>query len=51
MSKSLQTIRVKSNPRAVGFLLISITLLIFSITHLLLHQQSMQQAMNQLWAF
>ena len=51
ISKSLRSIRVKSNPRAVGFLLASLTLLTVSVAHLLLHQEDMLQAMNQLWAY
>jgi hypothetical protein len=51
MTQRLRTIRVKSNPRSAGFLLVSITLLAVCVTHLLLHQELMFQAMNEVWAY
>jgi hypothetical protein len=47
----LATMRVKSNPRAVSFLLVSLGLLVICITHLIMHQPELLQAMNEVFAF
>jgi hypothetical protein len=51
LAPALRTIRVKSNPRAVGFLIVSMALLAISIAHLLMHQDAMWEAINEVFAF
>jgi hypothetical protein len=51
LGASLRSVRVRRNPRAVGFLLVSFTLMTASVTHLLLHQESLMQAMNEILAY
>jgi hypothetical protein len=51
LAPALKTIRVKSNPRAIGFLTLSLVLLAISVTHLLMHQEEMLQAVNEMFAY
>jgi hypothetical protein len=51
LGESLQTVRVRRNPRALGFLLVSLVLMTASVTHLLLHQEAIVQAMNEVFAY
>ena len=50
LGASLRTLKVRRNSRAVGFLLISLALMTASMTHLLLHQDAITQAMNEVFA-
>ena len=43
--------RVKSNPRAIGLLLVSLALLALSVTHMLSHPEELMQAMNEVFAY
>jgi hypothetical protein len=51
LGRSLATMRVKTNPRAVGLLVVSLVLFAVCMTHLLMHQDDIVQAMNQVFAF
>ncbi|HEX3599872.1 MAG TPA: hypothetical protein VHU84_06990 [Lacipirellulaceae bacterium] len=51
LGPALPKMRVRSNPRAIGFLAASIVLLALSVAHLLIHQDAMLQAMNDVFAF
>ncbi len=42
---------MKSNPRAIGFLAVSLALLTISVAHLLNHQDALVQAMNEVFAY
>ena len=48
---ALRKVRVKSNPRAIGFLVVSLALLTISVAELLNHQESLVQAMNEVFAY
>ena len=50
-TRSLRSLKVRRNPRAVGFLLVAVALMSASVTHLLLHQQAIMQAMNEVFAY
>ena len=50
LGASLRPVRVRRNPRAVGFLLVSLALMTASMTHLLMHQDAIMQAMNEVFA-
>jgi hypothetical protein len=50
LGASLRSVKVRRNPRAVGFLLISLALMTASMTHLLLHQDAITQAMSEVFA-
>jgi hypothetical protein len=51
LRRALATVRVKSNPRAIGLLVVSLTLLGFSVTQLLWHQEAMMQAVSEVLAY
>lgn len=51
LGHSLRTVRVKSNPRAIGFLIVSLLLLAISVTQLLSHPEGMAQAMNEVFSY
>lgn len=51
LAPALRTIRVKSNPRAIGFLIVSLALFAISLTQLLSHQEALMQAMNEVFAY
>jgi hypothetical protein len=51
LGASLETVRVKINPRAVGFLLMSAALLAVSINTMLRHPLELAQAFREVFAF
>lgn len=51
LRRSLGSVRVKSNPRAIGLLVISLALLVLSVTHMLSHPVELTQAMNEVFAY
>jgi hypothetical protein len=51
LRRSLRPIRVKSNPRAIGLLLVSLALLAGSVTYMLGQPQQLVQAMNEVFAY
>ena len=51
LGKSLSTMRVKTNPRAVGLLGASLALIAICVTHLLMHPAELVQAMNDVFAY
>jgi hypothetical protein len=51
LSPALRAIRVKSNPRAIGFLAVSLALLAICVTQLLNRPDALVQAMNELFAY
>jgi hypothetical protein len=51
LSNSLQPIRVKSNPRAIGLLAVSLILLTTSVTYMLARPEALLQAMNEVFAY
>jgi hypothetical protein len=51
LGRSLKSVRVKPNPRSVSLCLLSALLLAICMTHLLLHQTELQQAMNDVFAY
>jgi hypothetical protein len=51
LAPALRTIRVKSNPRAVGFLAVSLALLAICVTQLLNRPDALMQAMNEVFAY
>jgi hypothetical protein len=51
LSSALRKVRVKANPRAVGFVLISTALLAITLAHLWLHQNALMQGINEVFAF
>jgi hypothetical protein len=51
LGQSLKSMRVKANPRAVGLLAVSVTLLAVCVTHLLMHPAELVQAMNEVFAY
>lgn len=51
LSGSLRRMRVKSNPRAIGLLLVSLLLLAVSVTHMLNHPVELAQAMREVFAY
>jgi hypothetical protein len=51
LGRSLSSMRVKANPRAVGLLGVSLALIAICLTHLLLHPSQVMQAMNELFVF
>lgn len=51
LAPALRTTRVKSNPRAMGFLIVSLVLLAVSVTQLLSRPEAMLQAMNEVFAY
>jgi hypothetical protein len=51
LGRSLSSMRVKANPRAVGLLIASLALFAICVTHLFLHQAEVMEAMNEVFAF
>lgn len=51
LRKALAPMRVKSNPRAIGLVLVSFALLAFSVTYMLMRPTELMQAMNQVFAY
>ena len=51
LRRSLGSVRVKSNPRAIGLLVVSLALLVLSVTHMLGHPVELTQAMNEVFAY
>jgi hypothetical protein len=51
LAPALRKVRVKPNPRAIGFLVVSLALLTISVAHLLNHQDALVQAMNEVFAY
>jgi hypothetical protein len=51
LAPALRATRVKQNPRAIGFLIVSLALLAISLTQLLNHQDAMLQAMNEVFSY
>ena len=51
LAPALRSTRVKTNPRAIGFLIVSLVLLAVSVTQLLSRPEAMLQAMNEVFAY
>jgi hypothetical protein len=51
LRRSLISIRVKSNPRAIGLLTVSLVLLAASVTYMLNRPEELLQAMNEVFAY
>jgi hypothetical protein len=51
LAPALRTMRVKSNPRSIGFLFVSFVLLAASVTYLFVDQAAVMQAMNEVFAY
>jgi hypothetical protein len=51
LGRSLRTVRVKSNPHAISFFVVSLALLAICVAHLLIHPAELLQAMNEVFAF
>ena len=51
LGRSLSSMRVKANPRAVGLLAVSLALFAVCVTQLLVHPTELVQAMNEVFAF
>lgn len=51
LSQALRTTRVKSNPRAIGLLVVSLALLAVSVAYMLSHPDALVQAMNEVFAY
>jgi hypothetical protein len=51
LGRSLSTMRVRANPRAVGLLAVSLALFAICVTHLLIHPAELVQAMNDVFAY
>lgn len=51
LGPSLRSMRVKSNPRAVAFLIVSLAMLTLCVTHLMLHPEATLQAMSEVLAY
>jgi hypothetical protein len=51
LRKALASIRVKSNPRAIGLLAVSLALLALSVTLLIAHEEELMQAVNEVFAY
>jgi hypothetical protein len=51
LRRSLATVRVKSNPRAIGLLAVSLVLFAVSLTQMLSHPNELVQAMNEVFAY
>lgn len=51
LGRSLATVRVKPNPRAVGLLVVALTLFAVCVTNLIAHPTELIQAMNEVFAF
>ncbi|MCI0331817.1 MAG: hypothetical protein L0228_01165 [Planctomycetes bacterium] len=51
LRRALAPVRVKSNPRAIGLLVVSLALLALSVTQMLMHRGELMQAMNEVFAY
>jgi hypothetical protein len=51
LGRALAPIRVKPNPRAISFLVVSLIVFAICITRLLVHPAEVMQAMNEVFAF
>jgi hypothetical protein len=51
LSLALKKVRVRMNPRAIGFFAAAIALFATSIAHLLLHSSDLQKAMTEIFAY
>lgn len=51
LRQSLAPVRVRSNPRAIGLLVVSLTLLVLSVTQMLGRQEALMQAMGEVFAY
>jgi hypothetical protein len=51
LSTALAKVRVKANPRAIGFVILSLALLTITLAHLWLHQTALIQGINEVFAF
>jgi hypothetical protein len=51
LGRSLSTMRVKANPRAVGLIVVSLALFVTCVTQLLSHPAELVEAMNDVFAF
>jgi hypothetical protein len=51
LGRSLSTMRVKPNPRAVGLLFASLAIFVVCVTQLLTHPTEVVQAMNDVFAY
>jgi hypothetical protein len=51
LRQALATVRVKSNPRAIGLLAVSLALLALSVTQMLSHPEELVQAMREVFAY
>ena len=51
LGASLGFVKVRRNPRAVGFLLVALALMTATLTHLLMHPDAIVQAMNEVFAY
>lgn len=51
LAPALRTIRVKSNPRAIGFLAVSLALFAICLTQLFNRPEALMQAMNEVFAY
>ena len=48
---ALATVRVKSNPRALGLLIVSLALFALTLTQLFMRPEALMQAMNEVFAY
>jgi hypothetical protein len=51
LRRSLAPVRVKSNPRAIGLLIVSLALFALSVTQLFMRPEALMQAMNEVFAY
>jgi hypothetical protein len=51
IAPALRAIRVKSNPRAIGFLVVSLALFAICVTQLLSRPEALMQAMNEVFGY
>jgi hypothetical protein len=51
LRRALAPMRVKSNPRAIGLLIVSLALLALSVTQMGANQDGLMQAVNEVFAF
>jgi hypothetical protein len=51
LRRSLAAVQVRSNPRAIGFLVVSLMLLALSVTYMLSQPIKVVQAMNEVFAY
>jgi hypothetical protein len=51
LGAALKQVKVRRNPRAIGFLVVSLALLTASMTHLLLNEEAIVRAMNEIFSY